>query len=256
MMRLIVSNVWRIALFTLKGLILTRIIEKSQRMHDYNTVQDELILKEYGRNVQKLVRYLKTIEDPADRSKKAEVLVELMRQINPSIKDTPEIAQKLWDDLHIIAEFELDVEGPFPKPDKDIIFKKPKKVPYSTNEIVFKHFGRNIELLVDKAVAMEDAEEQEAAIIHIGKLMKTFFSSYNKDVMEDDVVYTNIQKLSDGKLTINMEKVKEFNLFEPQKKDSRNRGNNNNRNSRPNNGGGSNGSGSNNRRGNFKRRKN
>ncbi|WP_109832324.1 DUF4290 domain-containing protein [Reichenbachiella versicolor] len=213
-------------------------------MHDYNTVRDNLTLREYGRNIQKLVQYLKTIEDPTERNKKAEVMTELMRQINPSIKDTPEIAQKLWDDMHIIADFELEVEGSFPKPDKEVIFKKPERVPYSNNEIVFKHFGRNIELLVDKAITLEDPEEQEAAIIHIGKLMKTFFSSYNKDVMEDDVVYANIRKLSKNRLDIDMAKVKEGNLFEPQKKENRNRGGRNHRNN------------NNNRRGKFQKRKN
>lgn len=190
-------------------------------MYDYNTIQEKLTLREYGRNVQMLVKYLSTVEDKEDRSKKAETLVELMRQLNPAIKDTPEIAQKIWDDLHIISEFKLDIEGPFPKPDKDLIDKKPQRVPYSANNIVFKHFGKNIELLVNKAITLEDPEEQEAAIIHIGKLMKTFFSSYNKDTMEDDVVYANIRQLSKNQLDIDMEKVKAGNLFEPQKKERR-----------------------------------
>ncbi|MFY0628078.1 MAG: DUF4290 domain-containing protein [Reichenbachiella sp.] len=220
-------------------------------MHDYNTILDKLILKEYGRNVQMLVSHLNTIEDKAERDKKAVTLVELMRQLNPAIKDTPEIAQKIWDDIHIISDFKIDVESPFPKPDRELIEKKPEKVPYSSNEIVFKHFGRNIELLVDKAITLEDPEEQEAAIIHIGKLMKTFFSSYNKDVMEDDVVYKNIRRLSKNQLDIDMSKVKEGNLFEPQRRERRkdyHNGdrNNNNRNKNNNRRGGS----------NYKRRKN
>lgn len=197
-------------------------------MYDYNTVQENLILREYGRNVQMLVQHLKTVEDKEKRSKMASTLVELMRQLNPAIKDTPEIAQKIWDDMHIISEFDLDIEGPFPQPDKELIDKKPEKVAYSDNNIVFKHFGKNIELLVNKAITLEDKEEQEAAIIHIGKLMKTFFASYNKDTMEDDVVYTNIRQLSKDKLDIDMEKVKEGNLFEPQKKERHHRGNRNN----------------------------
>lgn len=222
-------------------------------MHDYNTIQDKLILKEYGRNVQMLVQHLNTIEDKEERDKKATTLVELMRQLNPAIKDTPEIAQKIWDDIHIISDFSLEVESPFPTPDRELIEKKPDKVPYVSNEIVFKHFGRNIELLVDKAITLEDAEEQEAAIIHIGKLMKTFFSSYNKDVMEDDVVYANIRRLSKNRLDIDMAKVKEGNLFEPQRRERRNDrydrsgDNRNNRNKNNNRRGGSN---------NYKRRKN
>jgi len=213
-------------------------------MHSYNTLESHVVLKEYGRNVQKLVEHLKTVEDREERNKKAATLVDLMRQINPSVKETNEVTQKLWDDLYIISRFDLDIDGPFPKPEKEVLYKKPDRVPYSTNSITFKHFGLNIELLVNKAITLEDPEEQEAAIIHIGKLMKTFFYSYNKDIMEDDVVYTNIRRLSKNKLTIDMEKVKEGNLFEPQKRESRgsrqngpsnNRRNNNNNNNRRNN---------------------
>ncbi len=189
--------------------------------HEYNTIKERLILKEYGRNIQMLVQHLESIKDQEERNIKAETLTQLMRQLNPDIKDTPEIEQKLWDDIHIISDFELEVDGPFPKPERDVLYKKPDRVSYNTNKITFKHFGKNIELLVEKATTLEDPEEREAAIIHIGKLMKTFYASYNKDVIDNDVVYNNIRKLSNGKLDIDMKRVNEGNLFEPQKRDNR-----------------------------------
>lgn len=191
-------------------------------MIEYNTIRDRVTLKEYGRNVQDLVAHLATIEDKEERSKKAATLVELMKQINPAMQNTPEVEQKLWDDLHIISDFTVDIDGPFPTPNKEILEKKPEKLGYTTNEITFRHFGRNIELLVEKAITLEDPEEQEAAIIHVGKLMKTFIYSYNRDNIEDDVVYMNIRKLSKNKLDIDMEKVKAGNLFEPIRKERRN----------------------------------
>lgn len=191
-------------------------------MIEYNTIREKLTLKEYGRNVQDLVAHLSTIEDKKERSEKAAVMVELMKQINPAMQNTPEVEQKLWDDLHIISNFTIDIDGPYPTPNKEILEKKPEKMHYMTNEITFRHFGRNIELLVDKAITLEDKEEQEAAIIHIGKLMKTFIYSYNRDNIEDDVIYLNIRKLSNNKLDIDMEKVKEGNLFEPIRKEKRN----------------------------------
>lgn len=191
-------------------------------MIDYNTVRERVTLKEYGRNVQDLVAHLSTIEDKEERSQKAAVMVELMKQINPAMQNTPEVEQKLWDDLHIISNFTIDIDGPYPTPNKEILEKKPEKMNYMTNEIVFRHFGRNIELLVNKAITLEDPEEQEAAIIHIGKLMKTFIYSYNRDTIEDDVIYMNIRKLSENKLDIDMEKVKAGNLFEPIRKEKRN----------------------------------
>ncbi|MGL1886065.1 MAG: DUF4290 domain-containing protein [Reichenbachiella sp.] len=188
-------------------------------MHDYNTIQGDIVLKEYGRNVQKLIEHIKTIEDKDERNAKAKTLVELMRQINPAVKDAPEVAQKLWDDLHIISDFTLEIEGPYPTPEKEVLNKKPQRVPYSDNKITFKHFGKNIELLINKAITLEDPEEQEAAIIHIGKLMKTFYYSYNSDIMEDQVVYKNIRKLSKDQLDVDMEKIKAGNLFEPIRKE-------------------------------------
>lgn len=191
-------------------------------MIDYNTIREKVTLKEYGRNVQDLIATLANIEDKEERSKKAATLVELMKQINPAMQNTPEVEQKLWDDLHIMSDFKADIDGPFPTPNKEILEKKPEKMAYLNNEITFRHFGRNIELLVDKAITLEDAEEQEAAIIHIGKLMKTFIYSYNRDNIEDEVVYKNIQRLSNNKLEIDLEKVKAGNLFEPIRKERRN----------------------------------
>lgn len=222
-------------------------------MNEYNTQKEKLILKEYGRNVQNLVKYLNSIEDKEERNSKSETLSHIMKQINVNIKDAPEMEQKLWDDIHIISDFSLDVEGKFPKPDKEVVYKKPNKVDYNTNEITFRHFGRNIELFVEKAVELEDPEEKEAAIIHIGKLMKTFFYSYNRDVIDDKVIYQNIRRLSGNKLEIDMEKVTEGNLFEPQRKERRPEHRDNHRRSNDNKY--RNNKGNNNRR-NFKRGRN
>lgn len=207
---------------------------------NYNTSLEPIILKEYGRNVQMLVEYLKTIEDVEKRTEQAHALVELMKQVTPSIKETLETNQKLWDDMYIMAELDLEINGPYPKPEADVINKKPARMPYASNRIRYKHYGRNIELLVKEAIAKEDPQEREDAIIYIGKLMKSFYSSWNKEVIDDAVILENIQTISGGELNINLEKVREDNLFErlykaktrkhPEERDNnraRGRGNNN-----------------------------
>lgn len=181
---------------------------------DYNTSQPPLILREYGRNVQKLVKYLKTIEDKEKRTAYANTLIDLMRQVTPSFKETQETTQKLWDDLFIMADFELDVESPYPVPEPEVLTKKPKRLDYLSNRIKFKHYGRNIELLVKEAAAKEDPQEREDAIIYIGKLMKSFYSTWNKEVIDDSVILENIKTISGGELDINLDKVREDNLFE------------------------------------------
>ena len=182
-------------------------------MNDYNTQRDPLILKEYGRNVQMLVDYLRSIEDADKRNASAKVLVDLMKQINPSIKEGSEDTQKLWDDLIIMSDFELDIDSPFPKPNRDILTKKPDRLGYKDKKIMYKHYGLNIQLLVDHAITIEDPKEKEEAVIYIGRLMKSFASIWNRDNLDDGVILHNIKELSGGKLDIDLNKVKENNLF-------------------------------------------
>lgn len=196
---------------------------------EYNTQRAHLKLREYGRNVQNLVAHLKTIEDKDQRNKKAATLVELMKLINPDLGNDNETDQKVWDDLHIISNFELDIEGPFPKPDPSVLDRKPERLRYYSNEIKFRHYGRSVELLIDQAVAMEDPKEKEGAVVAIGRLMKSFFQTWNKESIEDEQILKNIKKMSKDQLDINIETVKELGLFDSDKKPSGRRNNNNNK---------------------------
>ncbi|MGK7393166.1 MAG: DUF4290 domain-containing protein [Candidatus Cyclobacteriaceae bacterium M3_2C_046] len=183
-------------------------------MSEFEVNKPPLILKEYGRNVQKLVAYLSTVEDKETRTRYAHSLVDLMKQINPAFKETNETTQKLWDDLFIMSDFTLDVESPYPVPPKDILGKKPKKMDYNVHRIKYKHYGHNIYLMIQKAIEMEDPEEREAATIYIGRLMKGFYTIWNKENIDDVVIVDNIKELSNGQLDMDVNKVKENNLFE------------------------------------------
>ncbi len=183
-------------------------------MFEYNTDRSKLILKEYGRNVQNLAEYINTIEDRTKKNQYAHTLIELMRQLNPSVKDDQEITQKLWDDLFIMTEFRLDVDSPYPKPEPDVLFKKPKKLDYNTDPVEFKLYGKNIEKLIDKASAIEDEEEQKGAIIYLGKLMKNFYMSWNRENIEDEVIIRHLKEMSGNKLDMPIEEIKKNNLFD------------------------------------------
>ncbi len=185
---------------------------------EYNTQRSQLKLREYGRNVQNLVAHLKTIKDKEDRNKKAATLVELMKLINPDLSKNDESDQKVWDDLHIISNFELDIDGPFPKPDESVLTRKPERLKYYSNEIKYRHYGRGVELLIDQAIAMEDPKEKEGAVVAIGRLMKSFFQTWNKEAIEDEQILKNIKRLSNDQLDINIETVKELGLFDSDKK--------------------------------------
>lgn len=181
---------------------------------EYNSQRPDIILKEYGRNVQKLVEYLRTIPDKEKRTEMASTLIELIKQLTPSIKDQPDNPQRLWDDLYIMAGFELDINNPYPVPLPDVIFKKPMKMLYPKNDVRFKHYGKNIEKLVKEALKKDDPQEREESIIYLGKLMKTFYGNWNKETLDDSVILRDIQAMSGGALNMTIEKVREDNLFE------------------------------------------
>lgn len=160
-----------------------------------------------------LVDYLMNIDDMDKRNASAKSLVDLMKQINPSVKEGSEDTQKLWDDLIIMSDFKLEIDGPFPKPDKEVLLKKPDRLGYKDKKIMYKHYGLNIQLMVDHALTLEDPKDQEEAVIYIGRLMKSFASIWNRDNLDDAVILHNIKELSGGKLDIDIDKVKENNLF-------------------------------------------
>lgn len=181
---------------------------------EYNTERPHLILKEYGRNVQKLVEYIRTVPDKDKRTELAYTLIELIKQLTPTIKDQPENPQRVWDDLYIIADFNLDINSPYPVPAREILFKKPDRVDYPQSQVRFKHYGKNIEKLVKEALKKEDPQERQDAIIYLGKLMKTFYGNWNKETLDDSVILKDIQEMSGGALDMTIEKVREDNLFE------------------------------------------
>lgn len=181
---------------------------------EYNTQREPIKLKEYGRNVQKLVNYIRTIPDKDKRTEMATTLIELIKQLAPSVKEAFENPQRIWDDLYIIADFNFDINNPYPVPDPETVFKKPQGMAYPQSRVRFKHYGKNIEKLIVEAMAKEDPKEREDAVIYLGKLMKTFHGNWNKETIDDSVIIKDIEKMSEGKLTLSIDKVREENLFE------------------------------------------
>jgi hypothetical protein len=181
---------------------------------EYNTQRPGIILKEYGRNVQKLVEYIRNLPDKEKRTDLAYTLIELIKQLTPTIKEQGDDPQRLWDDLYIIADFNLDVNNPYPVPEPDVLFKKPMRMDYPQSDVRFKHYGKNIEKLVKEALKKEDPQERQDAIIYLGKLMKTFYGNWNKETLDDSVILKDIQAMSGGALNMTIDKVREDNLFE------------------------------------------
>ncbi|WP_229379666.1 DUF4290 domain-containing protein [Fibrella forsythiae] len=171
-------------------------------------------MKEYGSSIEKMVKYLLTIEDREKRTRQAHILVELMRQIHPGMKDGQDYYNKLWDDLYIISEFKLDVDSPFPPPSPEVLGKKPKKIDYQYQNLKYKHFGQNINLLVERAVNTEDPEEKRAFVSYLTRLMKTFYMAWNKETVEDETIYQSLLDISKGKLAADIQLIRDEGLVE------------------------------------------
>lgn len=171
--------------------------------------QTQVILKEYGRNIQKLVDYILTIEDRDKRSEYAKTLVELMRQLNPNTQEGQQENNRiLWDHLYIMSNFQLDVDSEYDMPEPSVLGKKPMKVDYNQHNLTFRHYGKNIDLLVQKATEMEDPEERENTVIFIARLMKRFYVLWHKENPDDNAIIEHIKQLAREKLDVDFEKIK------------------------------------------------
>ena len=117
---------------------------------EYNTQKKKLLLPEYGRNIQKMVDYLLTIEDREERTRAAKTVIDVMGNLYPHLRDVPDFRHKLWDHLAIMSEFKLDIDTPYPLPSLSKLQEKPERLPYSSNHIKYKHYGKLVEKLIDK----------------------------------------------------------------------------------------------------------
>ena len=165
-------------------------------------------MKEYGSNVQKLADQIVRMEDRTKRTLYAHILVELMRQIHPNMRDNQDYTNKLWDDLYIMSGFELDVDSPFPPPSKELLGKKPLKVGYNQQNLAFRHYGKNIDLLLEKASQTENADDRLAFVSYIFRLMRSFFNTWNKDNPEDNVLIGQMIQLAKGRLKDEIEYIR------------------------------------------------
>ncbi len=167
---------------------------------EYNSQLAKLILPEYGRNIQKMVEYVKNIEDRDERNKMARGIIAIMGNMNPHLRDINDFKHKLWDHLMIMSDFKLDIDSPYPIPTKETFEEKPKQVPYDNKPIRHRYLGKIIEKLINKATQIEDEEERKALIEIIANHMKKSYLMWNKETVDDDIILSTIDDLSKGKL--------------------------------------------------------
>lgn len=169
---------------------------------DYNTSRTQLNLPEYGRNIQKLVEYTKEIEDREEKNKAALAIINIMGNMNPHLRDINDFKHKLWDQLAIMSNFELDIDSPYPSPSRDELYESPEPIPYKEGELKFKTFGRTVTMFVKKAATYENQEERNALMKIIGGHMKKTFYLWNNEHLSDDAVIDIVKDMTKGKINL------------------------------------------------------
>ena len=170
---------------------------------EYNTTRSYLTMREYGRHIQKMVDYLLTIEDKEKRQRNAMSLIELMGFLNPHLKNVEDFRHKLWDHLFLISDFKLQVDSPYPIPTRETLKARPEALGYPKRYPKFNHLGKNIEVVINKALKEENPEKRQGFANAIAYYMKLTYSNWHKELVHDDNIQTELNIMTDGQLEFN-----------------------------------------------------
>ena len=174
---------------------------------DYNTSRNKLLLPEYGRNIQKLVEQAITLENREERNNAAKAIIRIMGNIHPHLRDVSEFTHKLWDHLHLLADYKLEIDSPYPLPEPNK-YIKPERIEYPQGDISYRHFGKVIESLIKLAVDETDEEKKYNLTKVIVRQMRKTYATGSREGINDETIYSAISHLSKNKLEIS-DKLKE-----------------------------------------------
>ncbi|KAB8155070.1 DUF4290 domain-containing protein [Kordia sp. TARA_039_SRF] len=169
---------------------------------EYNTERHRLIIPEYGRHIQKMINIAVATEDADERNKQAKAIIGVMGNLQPHLRDVPDFQHKLWDQLFIMSDFKLDVDSPFPKPSKEVLQERPEPLEYPQNFPKYRFYGNNIKRMIDVANKWEEGDMKEALEFAIANHMKKCYLNWNKDTVEDEVIFKHLLELSNGKIDL------------------------------------------------------
>ena len=175
---------------------------------EYNTQQKRLILPEYGRNIQNMVDHCLTIQEREERTRCAQTIISTMGNLFPHLRDISDFKHILWDHLAIMSDFQLDIDYPYEIIKKENLYTKPEPIPYSSSrQIRYMHYGKTLQLLIDKSMSYEEGEEKDQLVLMIANHMKKCFTSFNKEGIDDRKIFDDILELSNGKIDLSEKKL-------------------------------------------------
>ncbi|MDX2249087.1 MAG: DUF4290 domain-containing protein [Bacteroidia bacterium] len=172
----------------------------------YKISQEPLKLREFGRNIQSMVDYARSIDDRDTRTRVVNEIIKIMTNLNPNLKENPDYKQKLWDAVFLICENELDVDAPYPKPKNlDIFLKGGKKVPYQKGRPKYRQYGNHVHLMIGKAIEMEEGPYKADYINQIANTMKLFLKTMDRDSIQEEIIAEHMNDISGGKIRVQAE---------------------------------------------------
>lgn len=168
----------------------------------YNTEREHLIIPEYGRHLQKMINHAVAQESKEERNRLAKAIISIMGNMQPHLRDVPDFQHKLWDQLFIMSDLKLDADSPFEIPTEEMLSVRPEPLKYPQNFPKYRFYGNNIKTMIDVANTWEAGEMKEALEYTIANHMKKSFLNWNKDTVEDTVIFSHLFELSDGKIDL------------------------------------------------------
>ncbi len=168
----------------------------------YNTEVERLQMPEYGRNVLQMVEQLREIPDREKRTQQAYAVVKVMESLNPQVHQQENYAQKLWDHLYMIAGYNLDVDSPYPAPVPEQVNSRPDPIPLNSKPIRARHYGRNIESILDLIASEPEGEVKTEMIRSLAIYMRQQYLIWNKDTVADETIFADIERLSGGRVQV------------------------------------------------------
>lgn len=171
----------------------------------YNTKRKPLIIPEYGRHIHLMIDQIKEVKSREERNKMAKAVIGIMGNLNPHLRDVPDFQHKLWDQLFIMSDFKLDVDFPFEKPEEEVLKARPDRIAYPVSKQKYRFYGNNISEMIKVARGWDEGEMKDALVFTIANHMKKCFLNWNKDTVEDSLIFDHLKELSGDELKVNEE---------------------------------------------------
>ncbi|MDR1896927.1 MAG: DUF4290 domain-containing protein [Prevotellaceae bacterium] len=169
---------------------------------DYNTQRKKLVLPEYGRSIHKMVDWVRTIENRDERNKQIRAVIAVMGNMNPHLRDVNDFKHKLWDHVQMMSDFKIDIDSPYPIPTKESFNTPIHKIPYPSDPIRVRHYGRNVQLMINRIAETEDSELKRKSLLMLANHMKKSYFTWNKETVNDDIIIRDVEYLSGGRLKL------------------------------------------------------